>query len=134
MSFHTPWYESRIVRFRMITLWTPGPRKNPPPTMCPRVPEPMIVLSEATSISLPTGDISIVSATTMMYGSAAVAYFSSWASDVTVTVLPFRPPYVPFCPRASTEAKPSAASAAPAGTSAATALPSAPGPRPNTDP
>jgi hypothetical protein len=65
LSFHVPWYESRIVRFRMITLWTPCPRKKPPPTMWPEVPAPTIVLSEATLISLPLGFMAIVPATTM---------------------------------------------------------------------
>ncbi|CAM5648982.1 hypothetical protein SAURM35S_07454 [Streptomyces aurantiogriseus] len=96
LSFHTPWYASRIVRFRMMTLWTPWPRKKPPPTMCPEVPDPTIVLSEATLISLPTGFMLIVAATTMTYGSEAVAYFSRSARVFTVTVLPSRPPYVPF--------------------------------------
>jgi hypothetical protein len=49
----------------MITLWTPWPRKKPPPTICPAVPEPTIVLSEATLISLPFGSMVIVPATTM---------------------------------------------------------------------
>ena len=76
----------------MMTLWTPEPRKKPPPTIWPEVPEPTIVLSEATLISLPTGFMSIVAATTMTYGSAAVAYFSRSARVFTVTVFPSRPP------------------------------------------
>lgn len=92
LSFQTPWWVSRIVRFLMMTLWTPGPRKKPPPTMWPAVPEPTIVLSEATLISLPTGFTVIVPATTMTYGSGAVAYFSRSARFRTVTVAPSRPP------------------------------------------
>lgn len=76
----------------MITLCTPVPRKKPPPTICPEVPAPTIVLSERTLISLPTGAIPIVPATTMTYGSSAVAYFSSSACVRTVTVSPSRPP------------------------------------------
>ncbi|CAM5730540.1 hypothetical protein SHIRM173S_10907 [Streptomyces hirsutus] len=99
----------------MITLCTPWPRKKPPPTMCPDVPEPTIVLSEATLISLPTGFIVIAPATTITYGSAAVAYRSSSAWVRTVTIAPPRPPYVPSWPSASTEAKPSAVAVAQAG-------------------
>jgi hypothetical protein len=62
-------------------------------------------------------------ATTMTYGSAAVAYFSSSACVRTVTVWPSRPPYVPFWPRALTEANPSAAAVAQAGAAAAAAGP-----------
>lgn len=78
---------------------------------CPNGPEPMIVLLLATLISLPTGSMAIVAATTMTYGSAEVAYFSRSARVFRVTVLPSRPPYVPFCPMAWTEAKPSVAPA-----------------------
>ncbi len=105
----------------MITLWTPGPRKKPPPTICPEVPEPMMVLSERTLISLPTGSIVIAAATTMMYGFSAVAYFSRSARVFTVTISPPRPPYVPFCPSAFTEANPSAVAVAQAGTAVAAA-------------
>ncbi len=106
----------------MITLCTPRPRKNPPPTSCPEVPAPTIVLSEATSTSLPFGLIEIVAATTMTYGSEALAYFSRSARVRTVTVFPSRPPYVPFCPSAWTDAKPSALALAQAGAGAAAAL------------
>lgn len=76
----------------MITLCTPEPRKKPPPTMCPDVPDPTMVLSDRTLISFPTGFISMVAATTMTYGSVAVAYFSSSACVLTVTTCPSRPP------------------------------------------
>ena len=76
----------------MMTLWTPVPRKKPPPTICPDVPWPTMVLLDLTLISLPTGFMVIAAATTMTYGSSAVAYFSRSARVFTVTVWPPRPP------------------------------------------
>lgn len=70
----------------MITLCTPEPRKKPPPTICPEVPDPTMVLFDWTLISFPTGSMVIVAATTMTYGSLAVAYFSRSASVFTVTI------------------------------------------------
>lgn len=56
----------------MITLLVVAPRKKPPPTISPAVPTPTMVLLEATLSSVPFGLISIVPATLMTYGSAAV--------------------------------------------------------------
>ena len=66
-------YESRIVRFRMITLWVPGVRCSSPWTSSLAVPTPMMVLSEATATFAPNGSALIVPATRMTYGSSAAA-------------------------------------------------------------
>lgn len=51
-----------------------------------------MVLSDWTLISFPTGSMVMAAATTITYGSGAVAYFSRSARVLTVTVLPSRPP------------------------------------------
>lgn len=61
-----------ILKFRIITFLTPF-KKNPPSEISPVVPTPMMVLSDATLISVPLGVMVILPDTLMMYLPVAVA-------------------------------------------------------------
>src|SRR4051812_21784440 len=97
-----------MVRLRMMTLETPALRKKPPPTICPPVPTPTMVLFDATRSSVPLGLILIWPGIRMMYACVDVTYSLSCSWVVAVTVWPPAPPVVGPRPRLGSAAKPSA--------------------------
>lgn len=88
----------------MMTFFTPI-SLSPPSYISPVVPIPMMVLSLATLISVPLGEMVIFPETLITYFPVAAAYIAKSACVDTVTTVPPAPPVVP----PFKEANPSAA-------------------------